>query len=249
MGSAPLTIGRSDDCDVVIHDPSVSRLHARLFVIAGTPIVEDAGSRHGLLVDGKQVAPGERAGAMHNARVTLGAHQLVVHDVARFGREAAPTVEMTRMKRQAPTVRDVARTGEVDPVVALMNDIEAASSGPNAVASENSIRALLVHLQNRHGGESDEPLVRRAASLVLRAATTQAQPSWVDAVVELHAGRSLLMYATAIDELEAALDELPTKRAASVSSYATKLRAQHERKPLSDDQRLCLVRLETLAAR
>lgn len=46
------TIGRSDECDVVIPDFRVSRLHARIHMEHSGFFVDDAGSRHGTFVNG-----------------------------------------------------------------------------------------------------------------------------------------------------------------------------------------------------
>ena len=46
-----LTIGRSDEADVVLPDPSVSRIHARITLRDGYYLLEDADSKHGLTVN------------------------------------------------------------------------------------------------------------------------------------------------------------------------------------------------------
>lgn len=48
-------IGRSDDSEVVLVDPSVSRVHAVIDVERGRPIVRDEGSTNGTFVNGKRV--------------------------------------------------------------------------------------------------------------------------------------------------------------------------------------------------
>jgi putative peptide zinc metalloprotease protein len=47
-----LTIGRAEDATVRLDDPTVSRRHARIVVGADGPVIEDAGSRFGVLLDG-----------------------------------------------------------------------------------------------------------------------------------------------------------------------------------------------------
>jgi hypothetical protein len=46
-------IGRSEDCEVTIEDPLVSRRHARIIVDGDKVTLEDLGSRNGLKVNGK----------------------------------------------------------------------------------------------------------------------------------------------------------------------------------------------------
>src|SRR5580698_8206233 len=50
---AILVIGRGDDCDLRLSDPSVSRIHARITLVDGHVYLEDAGSRWGTLVNNK----------------------------------------------------------------------------------------------------------------------------------------------------------------------------------------------------
>jgi hypothetical protein len=50
---AILVVGRGDDCDLRLSDPSVSRIHARITLIDGHVYLEDAGSRWGTLVNDK----------------------------------------------------------------------------------------------------------------------------------------------------------------------------------------------------
>src|ERR1700677_1243213 len=50
---AILVVGRGDDCDLRLSDPSVSRIHARITLVDGHVYLEDAGSRWGTLVNNK----------------------------------------------------------------------------------------------------------------------------------------------------------------------------------------------------
>jgi len=50
-----LTIGRSDDCDIILSDRHVSRHHARISWIDGRYFVEDLGSKNGTYVNGREV--------------------------------------------------------------------------------------------------------------------------------------------------------------------------------------------------
>ncbi|HEY64007.1 MAG TPA: FHA domain-containing protein [Caldilineae bacterium] len=50
-----LTIGRADDCDIVLPDRVVSRHHARIYWIDGHYYVEDLGSKNGTYVNGQEV--------------------------------------------------------------------------------------------------------------------------------------------------------------------------------------------------
>jgi len=51
-------IGRLPSCAIFIDMPSVSRIHARLYVGRDTLLIEDAGSKNGTLISGKRIAAG-----------------------------------------------------------------------------------------------------------------------------------------------------------------------------------------------
>jgi serine phosphatase RsbU (regulator of sigma subunit) len=61
----PFLIGRSPDCHLVLRDSRISRSHARILLENGEHVIEDSGSRHGVLVNGRKVRrhrliPGDR---------------------------------------------------------------------------------------------------------------------------------------------------------------------------------------------
>src|ERR1700733_10413385 len=51
----PFHIGRQPESDLIIRDSRVSRVHSRIVLEGGRYVIEDAGSRHGTLVNGKKV--------------------------------------------------------------------------------------------------------------------------------------------------------------------------------------------------
>ena len=54
-GHGPWTVGRSQECDIVVSDPNVSRKHARLSRADNGFVVEDLGSTNGTLLDGAPI--------------------------------------------------------------------------------------------------------------------------------------------------------------------------------------------------
>ena len=54
-GRGPWTVGRSQENDIVIPDPNVSRKHARLSRADNGYVVEDLGSTNGTLLDGAPI--------------------------------------------------------------------------------------------------------------------------------------------------------------------------------------------------
>lgn len=72
-------IGRSDECQLALDDPLVSRRHAALRVSSRSVSIADLGSRNGVSVNGEKVQ-GERR-LKHNDRVTIGGQEMVVSEV------------------------------------------------------------------------------------------------------------------------------------------------------------------------
>jgi two-component system response regulator AtoC len=70
-------IGRSEECEVVIRDPSITRVHAVVHLDRMISI-EDAGSRNGTIVLGTRLSAGERAPLPVGAVVQLGHAVLVL---------------------------------------------------------------------------------------------------------------------------------------------------------------------------
>ena len=55
IGTDPLVIGRSPECDIVLSDSSIGRRHAKVIACDGVAVVKDLGSAHGIQVDGQTI--------------------------------------------------------------------------------------------------------------------------------------------------------------------------------------------------
>jgi hypothetical protein len=55
LSETPMSLGRSPDNEIAIHDPEVSRRHATITFRGGLHQVEDAGSTNGTFVNGRRV--------------------------------------------------------------------------------------------------------------------------------------------------------------------------------------------------
>ena len=62
VDSDGLTIGRDEECSVVLDDANVSRFHARLVFHNAAIWVQDAGSRNGVFLNGKRVVRHKQLG-------------------------------------------------------------------------------------------------------------------------------------------------------------------------------------------
>jgi hypothetical protein len=89
-GQGPWSIGRSEENDIVIQDPNVSRRHARLSRSENGFVVEDLGSTNGTLLDG---APIDRERIEDGDELTFGGI------TTRFVRRTNPAGSSSRNRR------------------------------------------------------------------------------------------------------------------------------------------------------
>ena len=99
LGTRPVTIGRAPDNDIPIDNLAVSNYHARVYVEAGSLVVEDLNSLNGSFLNDIRV---ERAMLMDGDNILIGKHSILVdqtHDAAESAeplrRAPAPRVNET----------------------------------------------------------------------------------------------------------------------------------------------------------
>jgi hypothetical protein len=82
LGTQPVTIGRAPDNDIHIDNLAVSNYHARIYIEAGSLVVEDLNSLNGSFLNDIRV---ERAMLKDGDTILIGKHEIQVdqiHDVA-----------------------------------------------------------------------------------------------------------------------------------------------------------------------
>jgi hypothetical protein len=99
LGTRPVTIGRAPDNDIPIDNLAVSNYHARVYVEAGSLVVEDLNSLNGSFLNDIRV---ERAMLKDGDTILIGKHHIIVdqaHDAALpldgWRRAPAPRVSET----------------------------------------------------------------------------------------------------------------------------------------------------------
>ena len=73
-----IIIGREEQCDLILPDPSISRQHAQIHIIGDEVIAEDLGSQNGIVVDGQRLREGQRLPINSKSEVQLGKFTLVL---------------------------------------------------------------------------------------------------------------------------------------------------------------------------
>jgi pSer/pThr/pTyr-binding forkhead associated (FHA) protein len=100
LGTRPVTIGRAPDNDIHIDNLAVSNYHARVYIEAGSLVIEDLNSLNGSFLNDIRV---ERAMLKDGDAILIGKHEILVdqtHDAAvpaaeEFRKAPAPRVDET----------------------------------------------------------------------------------------------------------------------------------------------------------
>ena len=77
LTEAEATVGRAPGCAVLLDDPTVSSLHARLTQVGDKVVLDDLGSRNGTLLNGRRlkaptaISPGDRLGIGPNVELEV----------------------------------------------------------------------------------------------------------------------------------------------------------------------------------
>ena len=80
--SGELRIGRAEDSDIILDNPSVSRNHAVLKITGGAVSVKDMGSANGTRIGGKRLPPDGEGPVPPGVAILIGGASLVVHQLA-----------------------------------------------------------------------------------------------------------------------------------------------------------------------
>lgn len=100
ISTTPFVVGRADDCDAIIADFRVSRLHARILSEGDQYFVEDAQSRHGTFLNGVRC---QRARLKNGDEITLGAPGLKLTFVEGEPVSSAANVLLSRLVADSDT--------------------------------------------------------------------------------------------------------------------------------------------------
>src|SRR5579862_1465208 len=98
LGTRPITIGRAPDNDIPIDNLAVSNYHARVYVEAGSMVVEDLNSLNGCFLNEIRV---ERAMLKDGDAILIGKHHIIVDQ----SHDAIPPVDAWH-KAPAPRVNE-----------------------------------------------------------------------------------------------------------------------------------------------
>lgn len=253
-------IGRSEDCQLALDDPMVSRRHATLRVTAGDVTLVDLGSRNGVTVNGQKIT-GERR-LVARDRVGIGTHEMTLTELA----PDAPRTRRTATRTLGSVdVRDVV-TGEMraaerapptgppaPPALARIASSLATLGGlaekAFALGRIDEAERLLTNVlgdlfRELEAGRSVDPaLLERAGGYAMRLATGN-KPQWIDWLIDVYSLADRLFPAPVADELAVTARKVKGFRVEAFADYVDAMKARAG--ALSANERFVLQRLEGL---
>ncbi len=260
-------IGRSSTCNLALDDALVSRRHAQIEPRAGGVFVEDLGSRNGVLVNGARIEGARKLA--HLDRVTIGAHDLVVVELAddqavrcescgflgaplhaRCTRCGAPIGRghATLVGATAIELNTLTQTRPIEEENTAVGSLlaglaeKAMALGRFDEAERVLQRVLLDLLARAQRGESIAPgRLAEATAYALRLADGTRKASWLDWIFEVHAATGVLMSPPDIEKLHEAVRRAKYTNVGVVRRYLTKLA---QRTDMTAAQRFQQQRLE-----
>jgi len=238
-----LTVGRAENCDIVLSSALVSRQHARLLVTADGVSIEDLGSRNGVLING---TPSE------------GLTKLAEGDAVLLGEEQLKVVLL--MPERQHTLREV-RTADTlvgDPegeaqeatrqghLLELLGGVvdKQLALGHGAEAERLLSKQLHLTLEQAKQGRLKPELSERAAGYGIKLAGATNNPDWIVYALSVYQEQDLVMPLAMVDELYSLLRRVRGVPVDLVRTYAGALKAKEQR--LSPAERFTLKRIEGL---
>jgi FHA domain len=161
-------IGRSEECEVTIEDPLVSRRHARIVFEGDDVSLEDLGSRNGVRVNGRQIKGAHKL--VDGDRVRIGTQDFVFCLVQPRADRRSKTTGILRLCGQckAPYAREMVSCPNCGAVEATDEETLSGTFGPQSQYSW-SVQLLIEALEKALGlgkvADADR-ILRRATALL-----------------------------------------------------------------------------------
>lgn len=265
-------IGRSSECQLSLDDPLVSRRHGLLTVREdGTVLVEDLGSRNGVLVNGNKIEGQQTLG--DGDRITIGGQtmtlyttapapapkQPVRHDTASYRKQTETLVmssaELRDDESEGPTFIGPSPFVGAEPRqpdkrvhgLSLIGGVadKALAMGRNEEAERILKRALADVLQKAKAGEElRAELVEQAAGYAARLAGSTGKGNWFDYIFELYRAVGQILPQPIIDELYSVVRKVKAIDRNTMQTYIEQLRQKSG--TFGPNERFLLQRVEGL---
>ncbi len=229
-------IGRSEECEVTIEDPLVSRRHARIVIDEDEVTLEDLGSRNGVKLNGKTLRGSTRL--TDGDRVRIGTQEFVFCRVEVEQSRRAKTTGVLRLCAQCklPYAREMlacpncGATEQTDEetlsgsfgatsqhswsVQLLIEALEKAESLDRRLDAERILRRATTLLEERlsSGGRIHQEQVVPLARVAARMGLSTDDPSWGSWIASFYTRAAIFPPAQVSDDLSRLLGRHPDLR-------------------------------------
>lgn len=214
LSRGQMLLGRSAECAMVLGDPLVSRVHARITVHEDHVIIEDLRSANGVLVNGVRI---DGASALESGdAIVIGAEELWLFSAAESGqvrvREPVATVAGEPPAAAPPAGAGDEPTSRRD-ILQVIGELALKTMALGR--GEEAERLLSTHLENLLAAASSgrgavaPEQAERAAVLATKLAGATGKASWVDFVIRMYAALGRPMPGPVVDPLYELLRRLP----------------------------------------
>jgi pSer/pThr/pTyr-binding forkhead associated (FHA) protein len=238
-------LGRLPECDVILDDSLISRMHARVSVQDTHVVLEDLHSTNGIYVNGRRVVRG--AVLRHGDRILIGATEISLIETRRSATEHPPMVELRpepKARPAAPAKLEIPATARVDAFEMIGSVAEGLAAAGNLEQAElalsGQLRGILTGVNSGLPVPSD--LAASASRYAFELAGWTKQQFWVDYVVELHLSARLVMSAATLSAFEDASAKLDCDRV-MLGYYVDDLQGWSEKLAPDEQRRVERLRL------
>ena len=142
------TVGRSESCDIVIKEPTLSRKHARLSREGSDWFIEDLGSTNGITVNGEKIEAGEKVRVGAGDAVVLGTTVPLEFESEEPEEERTVGVQFFRKDRELEVKERPAAPKPSEPVAAVRPAAAQNAAPVRPVWAENAAPAQPVRAEN-----------------------------------------------------------------------------------------------------
>ncbi|MBI2892074.1 MAG: FHA domain-containing protein [Deltaproteobacteria bacterium] len=239
-------IGRSPECQLALDDPLVSRKHAVLKVEAERVVLQDLGSRNGVLVNG--IKQREPVALFTGDRLIIGGQELVLVRVSDSRRPTELNLEGAVLPGPHPhttAIQDEPETRRASAFMLLFGVAEKALAMGRVEDAERILTNLLADFQSQLA--ADKPVeadgLVGASQLALRLASATGKPTWIDWIFDAHRTAKRVLAGPMIDELHVLVRKTRYPATGALRKYVESLK---EMTALGPSERFLIKRLEGL---
>ena len=226
LENGPILFGRGDDCVLRTDDPLVSRQHARFDVEQDQVVIEDLGSRNGVMVNGEKISqltklnPGDR--------VRIGNQTLTVL----LGRATGSWIEPVAPTRRFDALGVVGELAEKAMALGRYDEAERLIEGP----FQQMVNDVASHV------ELSSAVITKATDLAVRLASATLKADWIDRLILLYSELCRPWPANVVDSLYGIARRVRGVNRAALRQYVGKLRE----KPMGPADKFLLSRIDGL---